>query len=583
MKPSRNALRPVLLAIAVVLAMAVCSEAGLNVDKGSAGAASPPEKSRPTAPHEVLDDPPPPPGARDARPRTSPAPIWTRDSFQSIQVNVDAAGDDILGDAANEPSIAVDPTNPDKIVIGWRQFDTVASNFREAGWGYSHDGGMTWTFPGVLQEDVFRSDPVLEADADGNIYYYSLYYNSGSYSCQMFKSTDGGVTWLGPIEAFGGDKAWMAIDRTGGIGHGHIYAAWDYAGCCGNNWFTRSMDGGLSYDDPVPIPQQPIWGVTSVGPNGNVYTAGRRRTTYEEFIVVRSSTLQNPLLPPAFQGAVEVALGGSLVYMDAPNPNGLLGQVWVATDHSDGPSRGNVYLLCSVAPFTGTDPLDVMFARSTDGGLSWSLPIRVNDDPAGTDAWQWFGTMAVAPSGRIDVIFNDTRNTGVDNLSELFYTYSTDTGLTWSENIPISPVFNSHDGWPSQNKLGDYYDMVSDEAGAKVAYAATFNGGQDIYYLRIAIDCNENGIHDGDDLATGTSQDVNNNAIPDECEGLSDLNEDGVVDLDDFAMFKYCLAGPDFTFLPTGCSEQEFAATDLDDDNDVDAFDFAVFALHYTD
>ena len=40
-------------------------------------------------------------------------------------------------------------------------------------------------------------------------------------------------------------------------------------------------------------------------------------------------------------------------------------------------------------------------------------------------------------------------------------------------------------GWPNQAKIGDYYTMISDDAGADVAYAATFNGGQDVYYLRI--------------------------------------------------------------------------------------------------
>ena len=40
-------------------------------------------------------------------------------------------------------------------------------------------------------------------------------------------------------------------------------------------------------------------------------------------------------------------------------------------------------------------------------------------------------------------------------------------------------------GYPNQDKLGDYYDMVSDNTGAYLAYAATFNGGQDVYFLRI--------------------------------------------------------------------------------------------------
>ena len=39
--------------------------------------------------------------------------------------------------------------------------------------------------------------------------------------------------------------------------------------------------------------------------------------------------------------------------------------------------------------------------------------------------------------------------------------------------------------FPNQNKIGDYYTLVSDETGAHVVYAATFNGEQDVYYLRV--------------------------------------------------------------------------------------------------
>ena len=49
------------------------------------------------------------------------------------QVNVAPGQLNIVGDAANEPSIAVDPTNPNRISIGWRQFDTITSDFRQAG------------------------------------------------------------------------------------------------------------------------------------------------------------------------------------------------------------------------------------------------------------------------------------------------------------------------------------------------------------------------------------------------------------------------------------------------------------------
>src|SRR5215510_42991 len=97
---------------------------------------------------------------------TSPAYRFESSGFTMIQVNVDENGQNIVGDAANEPSIAIDPTNPNNIVIGWRQFNTVNSDFRQAGYGFTTDAGLSWTFPGVIEPGIFRSDPVLGSDLD---------------------------------------------------------------------------------------------------------------------------------------------------------------------------------------------------------------------------------------------------------------------------------------------------------------------------------------------------------------------------------------------------------------------------------
>jgi hypothetical protein len=148
--------------------------------------------------------------------------------------------------------------------------------------------------------------------------------------------------------------------------------------------------------------------------------------------------------------------------------------------------------------------------------------------------WQWFGTMSVAPSGRIHAVWNDTSNGGQSNISELFYAFSDDGGRTWSQNVAVSPPFDSTIGWPNQDKIGDYYDMKTDLLGADVAWAATFNGEQDVYYLRLGdYDCNGNGTGDSEDIAEGESEDVNGNDIPDECECLADVDGSGVVDFDD--------------------------------------------------
>ncbi|MCP3981448.1 MAG: hypothetical protein GY716_19285 [bacterium] len=415
---------------------------------------------------------------RSGQPRSLTGPIGGT-GYPSFQVNVDAGGLNIVGDAANEPSIAVDPTDPLKMVIGWRQFDTITSDFRQAGFGYSADGGRTWTFPGVIEPGIFRSDPVLDADADGNFYYNSLTTDEfqTDFWCHVFKSTDGGATWDNGTYAYGGDKQWQAIDTTDGIGRGNIYASWNdvFSTCSGH--FTRSTDGGQSFESCTSAPGNPYWGTVAVGPDGELYISGTG------FVVDKSVTARDPGQAVVWQTSTSVDLGGSINFGGGPNPAGLGGQAWVAVDHSDGSSRGNVYLLCSVDP-PGPDPADVMFARSTDGGLTFGTPIRVNNDTS-TDAWQWFGTMSVAPNGRIDVVWLDTRADPGGYDSVLYYCSSTTAGATWSANEAITAPFDPHIGWPQQDKMGDYFDMVSDDRGADLAYAATFNGEQDVYYVRI--------------------------------------------------------------------------------------------------
>ena len=62
---------------------------------------------------------------------TSPRMISPHGVFTSYQVNVDADGNNIVGDAASEPCITMDPNNPIRMAIGWRQFDTWQSNCRQ--------------------------------------------------------------------------------------------------------------------------------------------------------------------------------------------------------------------------------------------------------------------------------------------------------------------------------------------------------------------------------------------------------------------------------------------------------------------
>jgi hypothetical protein len=434
----------------------------------------------PTFHHEVMGDEYVP-DLREIQGR-SPAYNYRSANIITTQVNVDANGQNIVGDAANEPSIAIDPTNPNRMAIGWRQFNTVTNNFRQAGFGYTTNGGQTWTFPGVIEPGIFRSDPVLGSDVNGNFYYNSLT-NSPDYQCKVFKSSTGGSTWNSGVFAQGGDKQWMTIDKTDGPGEGHIYAFWtSWFSTCSPDFFTRSTNAGSSFENCTSIPNDPSWGTLAVGSNGELYVAGTDGFS-NDFIVAKSLNAQNAGQTVTWNNFTVVSLDGIIAYGIPPNPGGLGGQTIIAVDTSGGPYHGYVYLLCSVDRNSNSDPADIMFARSTNGGLTWSSPVRVNDD-AGSSAYQWFGTMSVAPSGRIDAIWLDTRN-NPSNTSALYYSYSTNAGVTWSANVRLSDYFNSHLGWPNQDKMGDYFDMISDYTGAHLAWAGTFNGEQDVYYSYI--------------------------------------------------------------------------------------------------
>ena len=439
-----------------------------------------------------------------------PAYIWRTDvsqamvsqygAFTSYQVNVNASGQNITGDAANEPSICVDPTNRNKMSIGWRQFNSIGSNFRQAGWGYTTNGGLNWSFPGVLENNVFRSDPVLNSDSAGTFFYLSLLQD---FFDDIWRSNVGGTAWARVAPATGGDKQWMTIDNTSSSGHGFQYQWWSTGG---NNYngrqFSRSTNGGASWLDPVNIPNNPVWGTLDVDTIGNLFLGGVNLDTHQNWCI-RSSNARIAAAIPTFDLATPVNLGGNVVFGEPINPDGIVGQMFLVVDRSGTSTNNNIYMLASVQPAGFSNGAEVMFARSTNGGQSFSAPRRINDDPVNHDKWHWFGTLAVAPNGRIDVVWLDTRAAANNTTSQLYYSYSSDGGNTWSISVPASNPFSPYAGFPQQNKIGDYMTIVSDNTGGNVAYSATFNNEQDVYYVHVTpaatlpvIDFNGDGLED---------------------------------------------------------------------------------------
>lgn len=455
----------------------------------------------------------------------SPVPPTSLASRPPVQVNVDGFGRNIPGDAANEPSLAVDPAAPNRLVVAWRQFGSLTGAVRTAGWATSDDGGRTWTFHGSIGGEVFRTDPVVAAAGNGRFMYYGL--AEGYTSADLFRTVDAGATWLGPVAAFGGDKPWMTVDPE----INHVYAVWsDSIGCCEDRVFTRSTDGGLSFSDPVAIGQTPVWGSMTVGLDGELLITGV--LDIGTLGLARSNDARDPLSSPTFQVSSIDPGGSFFAFFIPPNPEGLPGMVWVAVDRSDGPYRGSVYVLSSLDP-PGPDPLDVLLFRSTDGGETFSEAITVHTDAL--DTWQWFGTLDVAPNGRVDVAWIENLDPERPQWNEIRFASSSNGGASFSEPIAVSPPFDSHLGWPGNRKMGDYMQLVSDRTGAFLAYAATPNGEQDVFVVRIGpYDCDRDGVDDSAAIVDGRVSDCDHDQIPDACEiaagAEADTDHDGVPD-----------------------------------------------------
>ena len=89
---------------------------------------------------------------------------------------------------------------------------------------------------------------------------------------------------------------------------------------------------------------------------------------------------------------------------------------------------------------------DVFLKKSSDGGQTWSSPIRVNDNPIKDGTSQYMPRLAVSGSGRIDVVFYDRRNDQRDILTDAYLATSTDDGETFTNRRLSSESFNSRVG-----------------------------------------------------------------------------------------------------------------------------------------
>ena len=311
---------------------------------------------------------------------------------------------------------------------------------------------------------------MVVADPWGGFYYFHLSGNGGDswldrIVCQKMPAigepwTDGSFT--GYDEYKDQDKPWAAVDSV----NGSIYVIWTqfdlYGSADPDNItiirFSKSTDGGGTWSEPVRINEVPgtcldgdntVEGaVPAVGPEGrNLRGVGR---SPRGIVFDRSTDAGETWLDEDIPVA---DIPGGWVY-DIPGIYRCNGLPVTACDRSRGPHRGTVYVNWSDQR-NGVDDTDVWLVRSTDGGSTWSDPVRVNDDPPGRQ--QLFTWMAVDEwSGFLWIVFYDRREQA-DTRTDVYLALSRDGGETFTNFrlsdtpfLPRDSVF-----------FGDYTHLVA--------------------------------------------------------------------------------------------------------------------------
>lgn len=388
-----------------------------------------------------------------------------------------------------EPSVAVDPSNPDRVVAVWQQ-DRFASHggAQSNVVGYSSNAGATWAralMPGISRctAGIFEraTDPWVSIGPSGVAYVASLSFdgqvNSFIYrqnALYVSRSTDGGATWSQPaLAAYSPgvilhDKEAVTADPTD---PSLVYLVW--LSFPGGVYLSRSIDGGATWLPHVPIPSLGQGNEIVVLPDGTLLNVN-------DSAVNRSTDHGTTWSLPISYGDINASRahaedGGALRVGD-----------FIPT--ADASPDGSAYIAWHEEDFGGAG-YRIAFTRSTDGGRTWSEP-----EAAATSAAPMFTpSIAVADDGTVGVTYYDLRNEvpgDGETTTDVWFSWSRDGGATWTERHIAGPFDIERAPYAEGYFLGDYQGL---EAGARTFQAifsmATPSGpppSTDIYSVRVA-------------------------------------------------------------------------------------------------
>ncbi len=336
-----------------------------------------------------------------------------------------------------EPFIARHPSD-DGILFVAANTINLNTGFISEGIYVSSDRGAAWygsdTCPGAPVQ-FHRGDPGIAIDKNGVFVLTRLGFSPGLYA---HYSTDEGVTWSAQKQVASNDqdRADVATDADPASAlYGTTYAAWVKFAPPYPVLISGTTDGGVNWTIPLQVnnPSQRGLGANiATGNGGTVYVCWAG--------VISSSPFTEDIVGFAHRASGDSAW---TVTENAYDINGIAGTLpqkanirvngtpRMAVDNSGGPYDGRIYIVSTQKnlPPAGSDP-DLVIRSSSDGGLSWSAAVRVNQDALNNGKIQYFPAIHVDDGGGVNILYYSDEPTTSDS-SAVFLARSVDGGASW--------------------------------------------------------------------------------------------------------------------------------------------------------
>jgi len=318
-----------------------------------------------------------------------------------ITVNPNFRPNPTTNSTQSEMSVDVAPFNENIVFGSANTTNWPVTTLFGTGVYWTLDGAQTW---GGSDVPPFGSNSGDPASVIGNNGFFYENYITNSLGQGIAISTNSGVNWtthvVAPNPGSVADKNHAMVDKTSGSPYeDRIYVSWtDFGGVNNNDVVIRySTNDGVSWTSSINLSDVLTAGSHSQGVNVQTATNGDVYATYaiydawpggEDAIGFSKSTDGGATWTSArIYQAVNFGIRGNL----KPTSIRVSSFPSMAVDRSGGAYDGYIYITWpqrNVSP-AGSDP-DIVMIKSTDGGTTWSSPVRVNDDPLNNGKDQYY-------------------------------------------------------------------------------------------------------------------------------------------------------------------------------------------------